>query len=92
MKLNTYATRDLMLDSIDLLDTQFGKGFHKNHPELVVQLMALDSVKYAGQNIATAIQELANDISRIQPADMNGLCDIYVSLNKIATAIENHAD
>lgn len=62
------------------IDTEFGKGYAKQHPELVGSFMKAAATDSQASQIAKTIQELAEELSKTNSDIASRLFDVYDQL------------
>ena len=58
------ATRYYFSDAIDVIDSKFGKGYAKEHPDLVGQFIKSAVLEYGSNCIAKALYDIAENANQ----------------------------
>ena len=66
--------------AIIAIDKDFGKGYAKQHPELVGDFLKAAAIEAQGTQIAKTIQELAEELSKTNSEIASQLFNVYEQL------------
>lgn len=74
------AAVSYLVQAVKAIDEKFGDGYAKQHPELVGAFMKAAATDSQGIQIAKAIQELAEELSKANSEIASQLFNVYEQL------------